>query len=204
METYLKIQKIISYLNVSNIHDSHDLQCFLAVLSIAIITTILFLEILKSYLKEIRKGRSSYGWLPTNALILSSSVKSNIISDEIHFWPEIEYRYNVNGNMYLSDNIPYYLIDKFNLHFNERITERFPEGSRTEIYYNSRNHKEAILLFRGHLPIFLNYLLIWVFCIFGFFMAAGILTHFALGWLGIIIMSSFLYLYFRDKLKTKK
>ncbi len=101
----------------------------------------------------------SRGWIETPCEILESSVAAHSDSDSTTYSVEISYRYEVGGEVYVSDRYGVSRISSSGRAGKQRIVSALPAGTRTHCYVDPADPSQAILRrqWQGE----------WVFGLFG-------------------------------------
>ena len=96
-------------------------------------------------LKKYRISKESRSWPVTEAVIIKSGIIEHESRNDIGWAPDINYRYNVNGQDYESGRYTYDPLMVRSKYYAEKIAKKHPAGSVTKIHYNSVNPRQSVI-----------------------------------------------------------
>ena len=124
--------------------------------SIVSIAAIAFLYIgvggiYKELIKPLRKKKEAAHWDQVNCSIISGELKE-LRSRGVHYWPEIIYEYEYNGEKHKSDKYSFWATYAGRRRTAEAILERYKPATSTTCFVNPLNPNEAVLSGRASAP----------------------------------------------------
>ena len=97
-------------------------------------------------IRNLRHGSASKGWPQTQGRILRSFVLVQTDSERgKSYTPSVEYEYSVEGVTYRGTRIRYGQIGSTGRRRAERALADYAEGASVPVWFDPRNHKDAVL-----------------------------------------------------------
>ncbi len=107
--------------------------------------------IYKELIKPLRKNKEAAHWDQVDCWILSSELKELRVRG-MHYWPEIIYEYEYNGEKHRSDKYSFWATYAGRRRRAETILERYSPATPTTCFVNPVNPNEAVLSRRASVP----------------------------------------------------
>jgi len=119
------------------------------------------------FLRSFRTRR----WPCVTGRIYQARVKAsyNITERERHYKPDIRYEYQVAGKTYRSHRLGIYARSGAGYVFATDAMERYPEGSKVNVYYDPADPADAVLIQGPEYQALVGALIPWVFVGLGAF-----------------------------------
>lgn len=95
---------------------------------------------------NIMKNRQSKYWPTTYGEIRKVELSVTEDSDGVNLYKNrVEYKYYVEGEEFISNNIAFGYTSSANEEAHRNIYEKIKKAKIVEVYYNPKNHKEAVM-----------------------------------------------------------
>lgn len=91
---------------------------------------------------------SSSSWPTVEGVVTSSEVEGDITASDFGsgWWPEVSYRFSVNGKIYTANNIEVINVGNGNTdNYAKQVVERYPVGKKVQVHFNPDNPAIAVL-----------------------------------------------------------
>ena len=98
-----------------------------------------------------KKAQESIGWPATNGEITHAGVRreSSVDADgdtSYSYYPDVQYRFRAAGQEFVGDKITFGMRTGYGRSSKaQEIANRYPVGSRVQVYYNPQKPSEAVL-----------------------------------------------------------
>ena len=114
----------------------------------------------KSY-KPFSLNQKSYGWVKSTGLITTSSIDR--MGNTYH--PKIIYKYTHQGKGYINYIYTYLGVGHITKSKAIEISEKYPEGSETEIFIDPVDHENSVIVRGIHWYQYFSFALLTLFCV---------------------------------------
>ena len=94
--------------------------------------------------RGLRLGRASSNWPSTRGIVIDSYVEESEGDSGTSYYPQVKYRFEVDGNEYEVDEWTYHALDGSE-ETAKGIIERYPKGHEVMVYYDPENPRHAVL-----------------------------------------------------------
>jgi hypothetical protein len=113
---------------------------------VKLIVLAFFLAALRKYAKPYRMAKASMSWMPTEAVIQSSSIDWTSSGSVRHYEPKVTYRYTANGVEQVGDNYTY--LGTRNLSKEEALalSQQYSAGSKISVLVDPSDVSRSVVV----------------------------------------------------------